>query len=116
MQSPPRDLEGQLAVIVGWGPTGKLLAEWLGAIALRIRVARNSREPAGGHATYTCERLREAAHEADWLVIACPLSDRTRALAVKDVFSAMRRGAHVVNVGRGEVVLENVARHNALAP
>jgi len=102
----PRDLEGQCAVIVGWGPIGQLLAGWLEAIGLRIVVVRNSVQPAGTHATFAYDQLVEAARDADWLVIACPLSDRTRGLVTREVLAVMAAGAHVVNVGRGEVVVE----------
>ena len=102
----PRDLEGQRAVIVGWGPIGQRLATLLQPLGLRIAVVRNSAEPAGAHPTFAFERLPEAVRGADWLVIACPLTDRTRAAIGRAVFEAMPAGAHVVNVGRGEVVVQ----------
>jgi phosphoglycerate dehydrogenase-like enzyme len=52
------------------------------------------------------ESIVEAASRADWLVIACPLSGRTQGLVDARVLDAMPQGAHVVNVGRGEVVVE----------
>ena len=102
----PRDLAGQTAAIVGWGPIGQLLAQWLQALGVAIVVVRNSAQPAGTHPTFTYEVLREVAPKVDWLVIACPLSDRTRGLVRRDVLMAQPAGAHVVNVGRGEVVVE----------
>ena len=102
----PHDLAGQAAVIVGWGPIGQLLAEWLRALGLAIVVVRHSPHAAEGHPTFTYEQLPEAAARADWLVIACPLSERTRRLVNADVLAAMPHGAHLVNVGRGEVVVE----------
>jgi phosphoglycerate dehydrogenase-like enzyme len=104
--APPQDLAGQLAVIVGWGPIGQHLAGWLEALGVRIVVVRNNAEPAGARATHTYDQLAQVAHDADWLVIACPLSERTRGLVDKVVLGALPHGAHVVNVGRGEVVVE----------
>jgi phosphoglycerate dehydrogenase-like enzyme len=105
--TPPRDLAGQTAVIVGWGPIGQLLGGWLAAMGVKIVVVRNSSAPAGDHPTYTYEQLRDAAAGADWLVIACPITDRTRRLVGKDILAAMPAGAHLVNVGRGEIVVES---------
>lgn len=104
--SPPADLDGQTAVILGWGPIGRALARWLQAIGLEVVVVRNTALPAGDHPTVTFAQLREVAPRADWLVIACPLSDRTHGLVDAGVFQSMPQGAHVVNVGRGEIVIE----------
>jgi phosphoglycerate dehydrogenase-like enzyme len=102
----PRDLEGQRAVILGWGPIGRRLAAWLAAIGLEVAIVRNSAEPADRYPTLAFDRLAEALPGADWLVIACPLTDRTRGAIGAAALAAMPRGAHVVNVGRGEIVVE----------
>lgn len=102
----PRDLEGQGAVILGWGPIGQRLADWLGAIGVAVTIVRNSSAPAAGHATVAFDRLGEVLPRADWLVIACPLTERTRGALGAAAFAAMPAGAHVVNVGRGEIVVE----------
>ena len=41
---------------------------------------------------------------ADWLVLACPLTEQTRGLAGPEFLAAMRDGALLVNVARGPVV------------
>jgi phosphoglycerate dehydrogenase-like enzyme len=108
LHAPPRDLAGQVATIVGWGPIGQHLAAWLAALGLEIRVVRNSDAAAGGHPTFPYERIVDAARGADWLAIACPLSDRTRRLVGAEVMAALGPGARILNVGRGEVVDEAV--------
>lgn len=102
----PSDLEGQVAVTVGWGTIGQKLAAWLEAIGVEVRVVRNSNEPAAARRTFAYDALAEAASGADWLVVACPLSDRTRRMVDARVFASLAEGAHFVNVGRGEVVVE----------
>lgn len=101
----PRDLAGQVAVIAGWGPIARTLAGWLQAIGLEVVVVRNSPRPAGEFATFTYERLGEAARRADWPVIACPPLGSDRAMADRHVLGALPAVAHLVNVGRGEVVV-----------
>ena len=102
----PRDLEGQQAVILGWGPIGRRLAAWLSSIGLEVTIVRNSAEPADGFPTFAFERLAETLPRADWLVIACPLTERTHGAIGACALAALPRGAHIVNVGRGEIVVE----------
>jgi phosphoglycerate dehydrogenase-like enzyme len=103
----PRDLAGQTAVIVGWGAIGQRLGALLRQLGLKIVVARSSAEPvAADTPTIAFEDLRGALADADWLILACPLSDRTRALVDARMFDAMPRGGYLVNVARGEVVVE----------
>jgi len=104
----PRDLQGQTAVIVGWGPIGRQLAAMLKAVGLDIVVVRNEARPVDeGFPTVTFEGIRGILPKADWVFLACPLTDKTRALVDKDAMSLMPRGAHLVNVARGEVVVED---------
>ena len=101
----PRDLEGQRAVVVGWGPIGQKTAELLRALGLEVRVARWSAAPAGeGVVTVTYARLGELLPCADWLFVCCPLSDETRRLVDAKVLSQLPSTAHLVNVARGEIV------------
>ncbi|WP_035202706.1 NAD(P)-dependent oxidoreductase, partial [Acidovorax sp. CF316] len=44
---------------------------------------------------------------ADWLVLACPLTERTRALVDRAALARLPPGAHLVNVARGEVLDED---------
>ncbi len=103
----PSDLRGQSALIVGMGPIGQEVARLLKA--LRMRVIGMRRTPA------LCENLDEVvAYDAlervlpqtDWLILACPLTDTTRRLIDERRLALLPRGAHLVNVSRGEVVVE----------
>jgi phosphoglycerate dehydrogenase-like enzyme len=44
--------------------------------------------------------------QADWLLLACPLSDRTRGLISASALALLPAGAHIINVARGEVIDE----------
>ncbi|MCU6615776.1 D-2-hydroxyacid dehydrogenase [Achromobacter mucicolens] len=103
----PRDLAGQTAVIVGWGPIGQTLAGYLRVLGLNVIAVRSAATPpAEGVETYAFEDLARIAGRADWLVLACPLSDRTRGLVDARVLAAMAPHARLVNVARGEIVAE----------
>lgn len=116
----PRDLPGQTAVIVGWGPIGQALGGYLRMLGVNVIAVRSAAAPpADGMETYAFEDLPHIAGRADWLVLACPLSDRTRGLVDARVLAAMAPHARLINVSRGEVVAEadliEALRTNALA-
>ncbi|AOB32549.1 2-hydroxyacid dehydrogenase [Bordetella sp. H567] len=103
----PRDLAGQTALIVGWGSIGQRLGAVLRLLGLRIAVARSSAEPVDAETeTVAFEDIGKLLPRTDWLVLACPLSDRTRGLIDARALAALPKGAHLVNVARGEVVVE----------
>ena len=103
----PRDLKGQCAVIVGLGAIGRNIAALLKVLGMRVIGVRRSPEPVDPcDQTISYDRLGEALPKADWLILCCPASPLTRGLANAAVFAAMPAGAHLVNVGRGEVAKE----------
>lgn len=116
----PADLRGQRAVVVGWGHIGQLIGAWLRMLGVEVTAARRAAGPAAaGVDAIAFEDLPAVAPRADWLVLACPLSDRTRGLVDRDLLAALRPGARLVNVARGEVVDEaaliDALRSGALA-
>jgi len=102
----PRDLQGQTAVIVGWGPIGQQLGRMLQVVGLNVIAVRNSDAPVQGVASVSYDRIGEVLPQADWLLLACPLTDRTRGLVDAAGLARMPPGARLVNVARGEVVDE----------
>lgn len=104
----PRDLDGQTAVIVGWGPVGQRIAAMLSAAGLRcVAVRRNASLAADGVETVGYDDLPSVLPRADWLVLACPLTARTRGLVDAAALALLPSGAQLVNVARGEVVVES---------
>lgn len=103
----PRDLHGQTAVIVGWGPIGRQLAAHLELFGLEVIVIRNQSTAVGeGIATAMFADLPGILPRADWVFLACPLTEKTRGLLDRRAFAALPRGAYLVNVARGEIVVE----------
>jgi phosphoglycerate dehydrogenase-like enzyme len=98
----PRDLAGQTAVIVGWGPIGQGLGTLLSALGLRVIAVRSS----AGADSVRFEDIHTVLPRADWLLLACPLTDRTRGLVDAAALALLPPGARLVNVSRGEVVDE----------
>lgn len=103
----PRDLQGQRATIVGWGPIGQQIGAVLQVLGMAVTAVRQSDAPAGaGIASTTFAQFRAQLPQTDWLILACPLTDRTRGLVDAAALRALPAGARLVNVARGEVVDE----------
>lgn len=101
----PRDLPGQTATVVGWGPIGQELGQLLKALGLNVIAVRT--EAAGqqnGIEMVRFENMHTVLAQTDWLILACPLTRTTRGLVNAQVLKALPTDAHLINVARGEVV------------
>ena len=100
------ELGGKTLGLVGVGAVGTRLAEL--ARALGMRVLGVKRDPTTApdvlDACYGPDGLYEVLPEADYLVLACPLTDETRGLVDAEAISALPNHAVLVNVARGGVV------------
>ena len=113
-QLPP-DLSGQTAMLVGWGPIAQRVAQFLSMLGLRLKVVRQKAQT-GTLAKFgndsaqpemlTFENLDHALPSTDWVILMCPLTDTTRGLINARRLSLLPPGAGLVNVSRGEVVVE----------
>ena len=104
----PRDLRGQTAIVLGLGKIGSEIARLARALGLNaIGVRRGPRR-----AEDTVDELHQPTAlsdllpRCDWLIIACPLTPETRGLVDADLIARLPRGAHIINVARGEIVAE----------
>ncbi len=107
------ELDGARLAVIGMGPIGDEIAR-LG-VALNMAVEGVRRTPTGKEPcpTFAFSELNNVLSRADWIAVALPLADETRSLFNAETFAVMKKGAHFVNVGRGELVDES-ALINAL--
>ncbi len=113
-QLPP-DLSGQTALLVGWGPIAQRVAQFLTMLGLRLKVVRQkahvgslskSEVAFSQPEMLTFETLDSALPSSDWIILMCPLTETTRGLINARRLSLLPKGAGLVNVARGEVVVE----------
>ena len=104
----PRDLPGQTALLVGWGPIGQRLGAFLRLLGLKLIVVRHSRAVSDqeGVEHVGFADLPAVLGRADWLLLACPLTPQTQGLVDSALLAALPPGACLINVARGEVVVE----------
>lgn len=114
---PPMDafagaLNGQTVVIIGTGHVGSELARLAQLFGMQtIGLNRRGVGPECFDEVYAIDQLERVAARASWLVICCPLTDRTRGLVDAKLISALGPQAHIVNVGRGGVLDEQALVH-----
>lgn len=103
------DLEGQTALIAGYGDVGKALATVLQSLGMKIiTISRDLRSGQGEVAeTYPLTRLKEAVEEADFVINLLPLNSSTARVFNSSVFEAMKKTSFFISLGRGETVVES---------
>ena len=104
----PHDLRGQTMVIVGLGAIGNAIARLAQALGLHvIGVRRKPRSPRDHvDEMYPPAMLHDVLPRADWLVLACPLTEDTRGLIDAAALARLPATAHVINVARGQLIDE----------
>lgn len=113
LEAAPRDLAGQTVAIVGYGAIGKKLVTLFEALEMNVIVVRREAPEMPEIAndavlprTIAFADFDRILPQADWLVLACPLTPLTARLIDAKRLALLPRGAHLVNVARGEVIVE----------
>jgi phosphoglycerate dehydrogenase-like enzyme len=105
---PPADLRGQRLVIIGLGAIGTRIAQLGRALGLYVigvrRQPRRADDPVDE--LHPPLALHQLLPHADWLVLACPLTDETRHLVNAAALARLSPAAHLLNVARGDIVDE----------
>lgn len=95
------------AVIVGVGSIAETVAARCAAFGMHVLGVSGRESVPGFEKLYPRARLKEAAAEADFLIVLIPLDSSTLGLIGKEVFDAMRPSAFLINIARGGVVDED---------
>jgi phosphoglycerate dehydrogenase-like enzyme len=99
---------GARALIIGTGPIGRAIGRRLTAMGMTVGAIGRTGRPAEadlGEVRPHAE-LHEALAEADYVILAAPLTDTTRGMIDAAALARMRPTARLINVGRGGLVVE----------
>ena len=109
-QEPPMigSLAGTTLGLVGMGAVGSALASRARALGMRVIAIRRhpAHPPEPAHEQWPDSRLDDLLPIADWLVLAAPHTPATDRLIGRGQLARMRRGARLINLGRGALVDE----------
>src|SRR2546427_475601 len=102
------ELSGQVLLIVGYGSIGREVAKRAKAFEMRVFGVTRSGEGDRSFAEkiFAAAKLQEALPEADYVVISAPETAETRHLIGAAEIAKMKRGARLINIGRGSLLDE----------
>jgi phosphoglycerate dehydrogenase-like enzyme len=100
-------LSGRQVVVVGLGSIGQQIARLASAFGLHVSGVRQRTDqppPVGVDVVVSPDRLTELLSSADIVVLAAPLTPATRGLINRSTLAACKRGAFLINIGRGKLI------------
>ncbi|SNT14447.1 Phosphoglycerate dehydrogenase [Bacillus sp. OK838] len=103
------ELNGKTMLVLGAGAIGGEVARLGKAFRMTTLGVNRSGKPVESiDRLYTLDNLLEAIPGADYIVSVLPSTDETKDLLQKEHFKAMKESAVFVNIGRGDLIEEEV--------
>jgi phosphoglycerate dehydrogenase-like enzyme len=105
-----RELDGSVALVLGLGHTGRLVAELAAAFGVDVRalVRRTDVEPPPGVTRLVSGTAwRDELREADWVVLGLPLTEQTHHIIDAEALAVMKPDAWLINPARGALIDED---------
>jgi phosphoglycerate dehydrogenase-like enzyme len=108
---PPRvrEVAGATVGLVGYGSIGRAVAKNAKALGMRVIAVREHPEKGseGADAIFGPAQIAELFKQADYVVLAAPVTSSTTALANTERLALMKPDACLINVARGQLVDES---------
>lgn len=103
-----REIAGAMAGLVGLGAIGRAVAKSAKALGMRVIAAREHPEKGseGADQVFGPSQIDEIFLQADYVVLAAPITESTMAIANARRLALMKPDACLINVGRGPLVDE----------
>lgn len=104
-----REVAGATLGMVGLGSIGRPVVKSAKALGMRVIAVREHPEKGteGADAVFGPAQINEAFAQADYIVLAAPVTDATKAIANAERLTLMKPDACLINVGRGPLVDES---------
>ena len=108
-RQPTDELHAKTVGIIGFGGNGRRIAEVLAPFRVNLWAADRfpSNCPAHVERLYGSDEWSRALPQTDILIITLPLNAETQGLINLETMNRLRRGAILINVARGPVVIES---------
>jgi D-2-hydroxyacid dehydrogenase (NADP+) len=101
-----RQVAGKTLAVIGLGGIGQQVARLARALGMRVIGTRRSSEPVEHVDLYPPAELDAVLAQSDLVVVASQLTAETHHLFNAAAFTAMKPGAFLINVARGELIDE----------
>jgi phosphoglycerate dehydrogenase-like enzyme len=103
-----REVAGATVGLMGLGSIGRAVAKSAKALGMRVIAVREHPEKGsdGADAVFGPAQIDEVFRQADYVVLAAPVTASTKAIANAERLAIMKADACLINVGRGPLVDE----------
>lgn len=102
-----REIQHTHWVIVGFGHIGQQIARRAKPFGVKLTAVRRGKSDEGlADNVTTQDEMMPYLQEADVVILACASNDSTRDMVNKDFLGNMKEGSVLVNVARGDLVVE----------
>lgn len=104
-----REVAGATLGLLGLGSIGQAVVKKAKALGMRVIAVREHPEKGSDGADIIVgpAQIDKLFRESDYVVLAAPVTDNTKAIANAERFALMKAGACLINVGRGQLVDES---------
>jgi phosphoglycerate dehydrogenase-like enzyme len=102
------EVNGATILIVGYGSIGREIGKRAKAMGMRVWGVTKSGKSADSNADkiLSTGEMQEALLEADFVILCAPATENTKALIGAEQLRVIKRGARIVNLGRGSLLDE----------
>jgi phosphoglycerate dehydrogenase-like enzyme len=102
------ELYGKTVLIIGTGAIGTQTAKLCEVFGMKVLgVNSNGRKVDHFDKAYKMDEISIPLSEADFVISVLPSTEKTKGLLNKDFFCKMKQDSVFINIGRGDVVVEN---------
>jgi len=103
-----REVSGATLGLVGLGSIGRAVTKMAKALGMRVVASREYPEKGneGADAVFAASEVNEVFRQADYVVLAAPITNGTKAIANQERLALMKPQACLINVGRGPLIDE----------
>lgn len=103
-----REVAGATLGLLGLGSIGRAVVKKTKALGMRVIAVREhpGKGSEGADVVLGTAQIDELFRQSDYVVLAAPVTDNTKAIANAERFAVMKAGACLINVGRGQLVDE----------
>lgn len=108
---PFREIAGSRWLVIGFGHIGQQIARRARPFGIHLTAVRRGRDDEGlADAVCSIDTMDEPLRQADVVVLACASNAATRQLVDSDFLGRMKEDAVLVNIARGDLVVEEDLR------
>tara|TARA_B100000029_G_scaffold505119_1_gene585262 strand:+ start:297 stop:1286 length:990 start_codon:yes stop_codon:yes gene_type:complete len=108
------ELENKTMLLIGLGQIGSRISKIAKAFGMNVIAIRQNPKLGKGTADeiHPISSLNNLIHKADFLVLACPLTQETKSIVDSNLLSKMKKTSHLINVARGGCVNDQDLLHS----